>query len=130
MEFCAVHAQLFQCQHFRSGIHGSSGNDHRRNVHSCQSHKVCWHTLIAAGQKNSCVKRRGICMYFYHIGNHFPTGKTEVNPIRPLAFPIAYICTEITRAMASRLFNSLAYFLHQNIQMSASRVTVPKSTLY
>ena len=46
--FCAVHSKLLQCQHFRSGIHGSTWNKYGRNVYSGKSHQISRNTFVTA----------------------------------------------------------------------------------
>ena len=126
--FCAVHAKLLQSKHLRSGIHGSARNHYRRYICSCQTHQISRHPLVTACQINACIERSCIRMNFNHIGDHFPTCQTIIDSVCSLAFSVADISTEITCAMTSGLFNSFTDFLHQNIQMSASRMAVSKST--
>ena len=119
-----VHPQLFQSQHLRPGIHGTARHYHRRNIHPCQSHEIPRHSFVTAGQIHTRVKWRGIGMDLNHIGNHLTAGQAVIDSVRSLAFPVTDICTVIACAISPRFHNPIADFLHQNVQMPASRMTV------
>ena len=124
LKFCTVHSELFQCQHFRTCIHGSTRNKHGRNIDSGKSDQISRYTLIAAGEIDTGIKRSCICMNLDHICNHFTAGKTVVDSVCSLALTVTDIGAVIARAKSTFLCNSFPYLFLQDIQMSAARMTV------
>ena len=51
-------------------------------------------------------------MYFYHIGNHFPTCKAVINTICSLTLSITYISTVISCTISAFLCYAFTDFFY------------------
>ncbi len=69
-------------------------------------------------------------MNLYHIGDHFPAGKAEIDAIRSLTLSVTDIGAEISGPMTSCFPDTFYYCIHQLIQVDASRMTVSISTFH
>ena len=124
LKFGAVDAQLFQGEHFGTGIHGAARHHHRGNVHAEQAHQVGRHAFVAAGQIDACVKGSGVGVDFDHVGDDFTAGQAVVDAVRALAFAVADIGAVIPCAMAAGFGNAFANFLHQRAQVATAGMAV------
>mgnify|MGYP000175825682 CR=1 FL=1 len=121
---------MFQRQQFRACPHGSAHNNDRRDIDPCQTHQVCRHSLITAGNKDASVKWGRIGVDLDHIRDHLTACKAEIDAIGSLTFTITDIGAVIPGTMPARILNSLAGSFDQFVQMSASRVAVAKGAFH
>ena len=129
LEFGAVHAQLFQGEHLGPGVHGAARHHHRGDVHPQAAHQVGGHALVAAGQVDPGVEGGGARVDLDHIGDDLPAGQAVVDAVGALAFPVADVGAGIARAVAARLGDAPAHFLHQRGQVPAAGVAVASRAL-
>ncbi len=126
----AVHAQLLQRQKLRSGCHGPAGHHHRRYIDPGQSHEVAGHPLVAAGDINPCIKRRGVGLDLNHVGDHLPADQREIDPVIALALTVAHISSKISGPVASCFCNAFHGRVHKFVQMTGSRMAVTEGAFH
>ena len=65
-----------------------------------------------------------------HICDHFPACQAVIDSVRSLALSVTDIRAEIPRAITAFFCDSFSYLFHQQIQVSASRMTVSVGALH
>ena len=124
----AVFPKLLERQKLRACIHRSTRDKNGRNIDPHHADQIAWNSLVTARNIDPGIKRCGICLDLNHVCDHLPACKRIIDAIRPLAFPVAHIGTEIPGAISACIPHPFTHLLHKAVQMSGSRVAVAKRT--
>ena len=121
--------ELLQSQQVGTSIHDATGNDDGGDVDAAHGHEVRGQALIAAGDEDTGVERRGLGMDLDHVGDHVAAGQRVVDAVVALGLAVADIGAEVTGAVATGLGNAGADLLDELKQAGRTRVRITKGRL-
>ncbi len=124
-----VHAELFQGEEVRPGSHGSSADDDGGNIDAGQADEVAGHALVAGGDEDTGVEGGCICLDLDHIGDHFTAREGKIDTVVALGLAVADIRAEISGAEAACLKDAPAGLLHEQVEMTRTRMAVTEGAL-
>ena len=98
-----IDTDLFQREQIRAGVHHTACDENGRHVDSADSHQVCRHCFVAAGDEYAAVKRSRSGVDLNHVCNRVAAGKRIIDAVVSLCHAVTDIGSKIPSRFAAGL---------------------------